>query len=200
MSRPLTSRPAQLEQTNRNYVKSSSKWIRIQLNWRTLQPNAVGVAVRFVGASEQPRSHHDRARKRLDRQIQLANADGIGVILGPYQSFPSWVHATNLAPPSKHAADQQVPDSFGNGSPWIWFINHLLGRYKKGAAVNADGPTGANPTATPPALGSTRWSSSLSRTSRTTRRPAFRPRSPPACRPPPCPRQPTAGRLPDSGC
>ncbi len=31
--------------------------------------------------------------KRLDRQIQLANADGIGVILAPYQSFPSWVHA-----------------------------------------------------------------------------------------------------------
>lgn len=72
-------------------MKSSSKWIRIQLNWRTLQPNAVASQSDSWAQLNNP-DHTTIVPdlKRLDRQIQLANADGIGVILGPYQSFPSW--------------------------------------------------------------------------------------------------------------
>ena len=159
-----------LTSVNRDYVRSSSKWVKIWVSWTDMQnPTASRIPrnrdqswaqlndtqlQRDPDPNVKPTTKGPQAEfVRLDRQIAAANADGVAVIPGLYQSYPSFSHEGNNIPPPRisdiypdkvYGDDAQVPDSLSPDGPWGWFIDYLISRYKRGVPANTPGPQAGN--------------------------------------------------------
>ena len=68
------------------FADTGTRWIRLWADWPSLQPHP-------GYAPDDPLSPGRWRLYALDRQIRLANARGIGVLLMPYR-FPTWVNGT----------------------------------------------------------------------------------------------------------
>lgn len=90
---------------NREYIRDFSRtgWVKLWVSWRDLVTSG-------------PLGKH-RGLPYLDRQVAAANADGVGVILGVYQSFPG-----SLDPLT-------VPADLTPAGDWAAFIAELCRRY-----------------------------------------------------------------------
>ena len=118
------------------FADTGTRWIRLWADWPSLQPHP-------DYAPDDPLSPGRWRLYALDRQIRLANARGISVVLMPYR-FPTWVNGTaGLAarerygraeePAKRRALEYLLPDdAYGPGSAWAGFFSFLYERYHAG--------------------------------------------------------------------
>lgn len=148
---------------NRQYVVASgTRWVRLWVDWRYLQPDPVSsvtaswdqlnIARPLPDFVLQPPTYSETVAylRKLDRQIRAANDDGRIVILTALHTYPQWANGqatdqTFSPPRAAKPASQRFP-SFKVDSPYSWFISHLLARYSmwaspfNGKAPNPFGP------------------------------------------------------------
>ncbi len=136
---------------NRDYfLASNTRWIKMWVDWRYLQPTAP--ASRDASWA-QLNTAQNGALPSLDRQIRAVNNDSdwlsskgrgrMAVMLTVYQQTPDWASTRDAADlPAAHnrGYDRKFPARVDMSSPWAWFMDHLLARYKSGVAANPRGP------------------------------------------------------------
>jgi hypothetical protein len=130
---------------NREFIKDShTTWVKLWISWNDLQQELGAAPASRVQSWEQLNTAPGGQSwlRRLDRQVKAINRDRLGVILTPYQAFPTWANgATGVDPVGQtRPAVQKIPLDLSVNGPWGWFIAHLLARYKRGAAANSTGP------------------------------------------------------------
>ncbi len=122
---------------NREYIRdlSGTAWVKLWVSWYDLQQE--------LGAPPADRSYSwhqlDGAPgghawiRRLDRQIEAAQEDGVGVILTLHHTHPTWATGAAGADPADPSkpAEQKLPLDVSPDGPWAWFVAYLIARYRK---------------------------------------------------------------------
>ena len=147
---------------NREYIRdrSGTRWVKLWVSWAHLQEELAPASRAESWAQLNTAPAGEAALRRLDRQVRAINDDGVrvggmGVIVTLYQEYPTWASGARDDDPGRagRALSARVPGELGADSPWGWFVEHLLARYRRGAAPNPGGPLAGAPGAPAVALG-----------------------------------------------
>lgn len=94
----------------------------------------------------------------LDEQIKAANDDGKAVLIRVYHQYPAWSsnypgdifnprnerNPTDVVPMGTRDRSQRFPAQTVVASPFGWFLDYVICRYKYGSPVNPAGPNQGN--------------------------------------------------------
>lgn len=122
---------------NREYLRdvSGTRFVKLWVSWADLQrdhvPQSRAESWEQLAAFRVPPAG-DAALRELDRQVSAVNEDGLRAILTIYQAYPAW--ATGSV-----GDEARFPEDLAPDSPWAWFVEHLLVRYRRDRPANPDG-------------------------------------------------------------
>ena len=111
---------------NREFLRdrSQTRWVKLWVSWADLQRDHIPAnradSWAQLDAFRAPQAG-GRALRELDSQVRAANEDGLGIVLTIYQGYPGWATGGDEA---------RFPEDLSPDSPWGWFVEHLLARYR----------------------------------------------------------------------
>lgn len=134
---------------------ASTGFVKIWVSWWAMQQSWGGAAGSMFDSWAQLNSGQGSAPppgvvatlRDLDKQIQKANADGKAVILTVEHYYPTWASTTTSDEATLAAGRdrrQRLPSAVTSGSPFSWFLAHLMARYSLTGAINDPGPQSSN--------------------------------------------------------
>ena len=147
---------------NREYIRdqSGTRWVKLWVSWAHLQQELAPASRAESWAQLNQAPAGEAALRRLDRQLRAVNEDaaavgGMGAIVTIYQEYPTWASGARADDPARAGKplNARVPNDVGPDSPWAWFVEHLIARYRRGVAPNPAGPHAAAPGEPAAALG-----------------------------------------------
>ena len=134
---------------NREYIRdlSGTRWVKLWVSWAHLQQELAPASRAESWAQLNSAPAGEAALRRLDRQLRAVNEDaarvgGMGAIVTIYHQYPTWasgIREDDLARAGK-PLDARVPSDLGPDSPWAWFVEHLIARYRPRVVPNPGGP------------------------------------------------------------
>ena len=139
---------------NREYIRdlSGTRWVKLWLSWAHLQQELAPASRAESWQQLNSAPAGEAALRRLDRQLRAVNEDaarvgGMGAIVTIYQEYPTWASGARSDDPARAGKplNARVPSEVGPESPWAWFVEHLIARYRRGAAPNPLGPLAGPP-------------------------------------------------------
>ena len=140
---------------NREYIRdqSGTRWVKLWVSWAHLQQELAPASRAESWAQLNQAPAGEAALRRLDRQLRAVNEDalrvgGMGVILALYHDYPTWSSGAREEDPARgpKPINGRVPSEVSEDSPWGWFVEYLMARYRPGTAPNSEGPrAGAGP-------------------------------------------------------
>ena len=140
---------------NREYIRdvSGTRWVKLWVSWAHLQEELAPPSREESWRHLNSAPGGESALRRLDRQVRAINEDslrvgGMGVIVALYHDYPTWSSGAREDDPARgaKAINARVPSEVSADSPWAWFVEYLMARYRPNTAPNPQGPrAGARP-------------------------------------------------------